>query len=206
MSTSLDCKILAFFCQARVPGMKQHTEVMILTLGPSCSEVHVMTYSVRTCAAKALIPDDDDEELIEKAKANRKTRLETEKVAEKEYAKTGGFADSEVVAVQASAALVLSLSSQLVLATSACTHCTPSAPCFGCRGQAVLDYWRDSHRQLCIIARFTQRKALLAALHVASRQLLGVRIHLGALPAICSCPQLTSPLHVGGCEQTGEER
>ena len=80
MSTSLDCKILAFFCQARVPGMKQHTEVMILTLGPSCSEVHVMTYSVRTCAAKALIPDDDDEELIEKAKANRKTRLETEKV------------------------------------------------------------------------------------------------------------------------------
>ena len=107
MSTSLDCKILAFFCQARVPGMKPHTEVMILTLGPSCSEVHVMTYSVRTCAAKALIPDDDDEELIEKAKANRKTRLETEKVAEKEYAKTGGFADSEVVAVQASAALGL---------------------------------------------------------------------------------------------------
>lgn len=51
-------------------------------------------------AAMALIPDDDDEELIEKAKANRKTRLQTEKVAEKEYAKTGGFADSEVVAVQ----------------------------------------------------------------------------------------------------------
>lgn len=51
----------------------------------------------------ALIPDDDDEELIEKAKANRKTRLQTEKVAEKEYAKTGGFADSEVVAVQVSA-------------------------------------------------------------------------------------------------------
>ena len=51
-------------------------------------------------AAMALIPDDDDEELIEKAKANRKNRLQTEKVAEKEYAKTGGFADSEVVAVQ----------------------------------------------------------------------------------------------------------
>ncbi|CAL5229247.1 g12535 [Coccomyxa viridis] len=50
--------------------------------------------------AMALIPDDDDEELIEKAKANRKSRLQTEKVAEKEYAKTGGFADSEVVAVQ----------------------------------------------------------------------------------------------------------
>lgn len=51
-------------------------------------------------AARALIPDDDDEELIEKAKANRKNRLQTEKVAEKEYAKSGGFADSEVVAVQ----------------------------------------------------------------------------------------------------------
>ena len=51
-------------------------------------------------AARALIPDDDDEELIEKAKANRKNRLQTEKVAEKEYAKSGGFADSEVVAIQ----------------------------------------------------------------------------------------------------------
>ncbi|EIE22928.1 hypothetical protein COCSUDRAFT_53704 [Coccomyxa subellipsoidea C-169] len=51
-------------------------------------------------SARALIPDDDDEELIEKAKANRKSRLASEKVAEKEYAKTGGFADGEVVAVQ----------------------------------------------------------------------------------------------------------
>ncbi|CAL8464734.1 g4269 [Coccomyxa elongata] len=51
-------------------------------------------------SARALIPDDDDEELIEKAKANRKSRLATERVAEKEYAKTGGFADGEVVAVQ----------------------------------------------------------------------------------------------------------
>ena len=51
-------------------------------------------------AAHALIPDDDDEELIEKAKANRKTRLATEKAAEKEYAKSSGFADGEVVAVQ----------------------------------------------------------------------------------------------------------
>lgn len=53
-----------------------------------------------SCAARALIPDDDDEELIEKAKANRKSRLAAEKTAEKEYAKSGGFADGEVVAVQ----------------------------------------------------------------------------------------------------------
>lgn len=51
-------------------------------------------------AALALIPDDDDEELIEKAKANRKSRLASEKAAEKEYAKSSGFADGEVVAVQ----------------------------------------------------------------------------------------------------------
>ncbi len=60
-------------------------------------------FEIRTAAllaARALIPDDDDEELIEKAKANRKSRLQTEKAAEKEYAKSGGFADSEVVAVQ----------------------------------------------------------------------------------------------------------
>ena len=61
-------------------------------------------------AAMALIPDDDDEELIEKAKANRKTRLQTEKVAEKEYAKSGGFADSEVVAVQVSTSPITYLS------------------------------------------------------------------------------------------------
>ena len=78
-----------------------------------------MTYATCTSAAKALIPDDDDEELIEKAKANRKTRLQTEKVAEKEYAKSGGFADSEVVAVQVGAVLGLSLTPQLALATSA---------------------------------------------------------------------------------------
>lgn len=65
-------------------------------------ESHVLQPDPSLLAAMALIPDDDDEELIEKAKANRKSRLQTEKVAEKEYAKSGGFADSEVVAVQVS--------------------------------------------------------------------------------------------------------
>lgn len=67
--------------------------------GYTCKETD-HDFALILLAAMALIPDDDDEELIEKAKANRKTRLQTEKVAEKEYAKTGGFADSEVVAVQ----------------------------------------------------------------------------------------------------------
>ena len=82
-----------------------------------CSTMSVVMYMSCTCAAKALIPDDDDEELIEKAKANRKTRLQTEKVAEKEYAKSGGFADSEVVAVQARAVLGLRLFFFMLLGT-----------------------------------------------------------------------------------------
>ena len=117
--------------------IKQYIGAMIHT-GALLRKVHVMTYIICTCAAKALIPDDDDEELIEKAKANRKTRLQTEKVAEKEYAKTGGFADSEVVAVQASAMLGLNLTPQLVLAPCACTLCPPAVPCVGCKEQAVL--------------------------------------------------------------------
>ncbi|KAK9823778.1 hypothetical protein WJX72_005437 [[Myrmecia] bisecta] len=50
--------------------------------------------------ALALIPDDDDEELIEKAKANRKTRLADERAAEKQYVKEAGFANGEIVTVQ----------------------------------------------------------------------------------------------------------
>ena len=73
-------------------------------------------------AAMALIPDDDDEELIEKAKANRKTRLQTEKVAEKEYAKTGGFADSEVVAVQVSSSPAEHFSGQAATPKAASHH------------------------------------------------------------------------------------
>ena len=46
-------------------------------------------------AARALIPDDDDEELIEKAKANRKLRLASQKEVEGEFKKSGGFAEGE---------------------------------------------------------------------------------------------------------------
>ena len=150
------CILLAM---QKFQSMEPHDEMMIFMLGPTCSNMPVMTCISCTFAAKALIPDDDDEELIEKAKANRKTRLQTEKVAEKEYAKSGGFADSEVVAVQASAVLGLSLSlsliPRLVLAASSFTHCPLAVPCFGCREQDVLAYWRDLHCQLCIIARST---------------------------------------------------
>lgn len=46
--------------------------------------------------ALALIPDDDDEELVEKARANRKSRLATEKKAEKAFSASEGFVDRNV--------------------------------------------------------------------------------------------------------------
>lgn len=41
--------------------------------------------------ALALIPDDDDEELIEKARANRKAKLAEERATEKTFARTEGL-------------------------------------------------------------------------------------------------------------------
>ena len=43
--------------------------------------------------ALALIPDDDDEEMVQKAKANRQKRLAGEKKAEKEFSRAEGFVD-----------------------------------------------------------------------------------------------------------------
>ena len=54
--------------------------------------------------ALALIPDDDDENLVEKARANRKNRLADEKEAEKTFAKAEGFVNEstkrDLVAIQ----------------------------------------------------------------------------------------------------------
>jgi hypothetical protein len=43
--------------------------------------------------ALALIPDDDDEELVEKAKANRKSRLAVERNSERQFSRAEGFVD-----------------------------------------------------------------------------------------------------------------
>ena len=188
MSTSSDCQTLACFCQAEVPGIKQHTEVMILTLRPSCSKIHVTKCIFRTCAAKALIPDDDDEELIEKAKANRKTRLETEKVAEKEYAKTGGFADSEVVAVQASAALGLLASLTRLSWLPVHVHTAPLL-CLALAAEDKLAWTSGGVVILsCVSLQDSDRASLLlAALSVSGKNLLEVRMDLSAQPAMCPC-------------------
>lgn len=55
-------------------------------------------------SALALIADDDDEEMVEKARANRKTRLASERSIEKEFTKAEGYTDrklqKELVEVQ----------------------------------------------------------------------------------------------------------
>lgn len=51
--------------------------------------------------AVALIPDDDDEELVERARANRKAKLANERATEKAFARSEGFGNrNELVPVQ----------------------------------------------------------------------------------------------------------
>lgn len=49
--------------------------------------------------ALALIPDDDDEELVEKARANRKLKLNSEREAEKAFTRKAGYTSGYVLAV-----------------------------------------------------------------------------------------------------------
>ena len=51
-------------------------------------------------AAKALIPDDDDEELIDIAKSKRKERVATEKSVEKSFVKGGDYKGTDLTRVQ----------------------------------------------------------------------------------------------------------
>lgn len=53
-----------------------------------------------SCAAKALIPDDDDEELIDIAKSRRKERVATEKSVEKNFVKGGDYKGTDLTRVQ----------------------------------------------------------------------------------------------------------
>ena len=50
-------------------------------------------YLIAAPGAKALIPDDDDEEMVLKARQNRKNKLAGERQAEKEFSRSEGFVD-----------------------------------------------------------------------------------------------------------------
>lgn len=52
------------------------------------------------CAAQALIPDDDDEELVDLAKSRRKERLATEKSIENKFVKQGDYRGKDVTQIQ----------------------------------------------------------------------------------------------------------
>jgi len=52
------------------------------------------------CAAQALIPDDDDEELVDLAKSRRKERLATEKTIENKFVKQGDYRGRDVSKIQ----------------------------------------------------------------------------------------------------------
>lgn len=52
------------------------------------------------CAAKALIPDDDDEELVDLAKSRRKERLANDKKVAKSFVQEGDYSGSVIGKVQ----------------------------------------------------------------------------------------------------------
>ena len=56
---------------------------------------------LRLChAAKALIPDDDDEELVDLAKSRRKERLQADKQLGKSFVQEGDYNNSTIAKVQ----------------------------------------------------------------------------------------------------------
>ena len=55
---------------------------------------------MRELAASALLPDDDDEDLILKAKSNRSKRLKEEKSTEQTYSRLAGLNRDDLASVQ----------------------------------------------------------------------------------------------------------
>jgi len=63
--------------------------------------------------AFALIPDDDDEDLLVKAKENRSKKLKSELGTEKTYAKSAGFKDTTLAPLQKAVTSLARVGSQL---------------------------------------------------------------------------------------------
>ena len=66
-----------------------------------------------TCAAMALIPDDDDEDLVATAKARRSQKLKEELGTEKKFTRSEGFMDASLAPVQKAVLELAIVGSQL---------------------------------------------------------------------------------------------
>lgn len=64
-------------------------------------------------AALALLPDDDDEDLVIKAKENRKSRLKSEITTQKQFARTEGFKDMSLAPLQKAVTQLARVGAQL---------------------------------------------------------------------------------------------
>lgn len=60
-----------------------------------------------------MIPDDDDEELVVKAKENRQKRLKSEITTQKQFARTEGFKDANLAPLQKGVTQLARVGSQL---------------------------------------------------------------------------------------------
>ena len=66
-----------------------------------------------TCAAWALIPDDDDEDLVKSAKSRRSAKLKEELGTEKKFTRSEGFMDASLAPVQKAVLELAIVGSQL---------------------------------------------------------------------------------------------
>ena len=69
---------------------------------------------MHTCAAWALIPDDDDEDLVKVAKSRRSQKLKEELGTEKKFTRSEGFMDASLAPVQKAVLELAIVGSQLV--------------------------------------------------------------------------------------------
>lgn len=86
-------------------------------------------------AALALIPDDDDEELVSKARSNRSKRLKEEKSTEKTYSKIAGLNTNDLASVQRAVNRLAKSGSDLDSGklTEVASDARWDPGCFGCR-------------------------------------------------------------------------
>lgn len=112
------CKLAAFKSKARPSARRMTTYATSCTnKQPNASRraalASLLTLPLLASPALALIPDDDDEELLELAKKNRAERMKEQKAVEKDYAKSSGFRDFDQDRLQKAVTSLARVGSQL---------------------------------------------------------------------------------------------